>query len=78
MVSLVLVRRYSAHATASHAQDCPDCGPEIYMYMYLYVYVSLLYKHVCFRMQWLWLPVSGRALLSRSVAYFVLYKMSKV
>ena len=23
-VSLVLVRRYRAHATASHAQDCPD------------------------------------------------------
>ncbi len=23
-VSLALVRRYSAHATASHAQDCPD------------------------------------------------------
>ncbi len=23
-VSLVLVRRYSAHAMASHAQDCPD------------------------------------------------------
>ena len=24
MVSLALVRRYGAHATASHAQDCPD------------------------------------------------------
>ncbi len=24
MVSLVLVRRYGAHAMASHAQDCPD------------------------------------------------------
>ena len=23
-VSLVLVRRYRAHATASHTQDCPD------------------------------------------------------
>ena len=24
ILSLVLVRHYSAHVTASHAQDCPD------------------------------------------------------
>ena len=43
LFSPVLVGRYSAHAMASYAQDCPDLGPETC----IFIYGSNKHKLIC-------------------------------